>query len=221
MGNGRNLKEKKVRKNLIKIEIQIQKVHGECQEHLQVGISQPEHRNITTYDPVALMKIKHVTNTDNRYKQLSFGTIRTIHELRLNRRKRGSRGGQRKSNVMITLDKTTRAVLKNLRPLPYSSHKVTKHTGKLWFFTNTQSIGNKEDILSDYVRREAIDIAIATETWLTDNDRDVVWLESNGFVTDRYLISMSNRVGWRGGGIAMIFRRNITVTEITEETKIL
>ena len=64
------------------------------------------------------MKIKHVTNTDNRYKQFLFGTIRTVHELRLNRRKRGSKGGQIKSNVMITLDKPTRGVLKNLRPLP-------------------------------------------------------------------------------------------------------
>ena len=53
-------------------------------------------------------------------------------------------------------------------------------------FTNTQSIMNKEDMLSDYMRREAIDIAIATETWLTNNDRDVVWLESNGFVRNIY-----------------------------------
>ena len=90
MENGRNLKEKKVRKNLIQIQMQVQKVYGQCQEHPQVGISQPEFRNITTYDQVALMKIKHVTNTDNRYKELPFGTIRTIYELRLNRRKRGS-----------------------------------------------------------------------------------------------------------------------------------
>ena len=133
MGNERNLKEKKVRKNLIQIQIQAQKVHGQYQEHPQVGISQPKCRNITTYDPVTLRKIKHVTNADNRSKQLPFGTIRTICELRLNRRKRGSREGQRKSNVIVTLDKPTRAVLKNPRPLPYSSHKVTKHTGKLQF----------------------------------------------------------------------------------------
>ena len=113
MGNGRNLKEKNVRKNLI--QIQVQKVHGQYQEHLQVGISQPECRNITTYDPVALMKIKHVTNTDNRYKQLPFGTIRTICERSFNTRKRGSRGGQRKYNVMIALDKPTRVALKNLQ----------------------------------------------------------------------------------------------------------
>ena len=67
------------------------------------------------------------------------------------------------------------------------------------------------------MRREAIDIAIATEIRLTDNNRDVVWLESNGFVRDRYLISMCNRVGRRGGGIAMIFSSNITATELTQK----
>ena len=51
---------------------------------------------------------------------------------------------------------------------------------------NTQSIRNKEDRLSDYMRSEAIDVAIATETWLTNNDRNVVCLESNGFVKDEY-----------------------------------
>ena len=67
------------------------------------------------------------------------------------------------------------------------------------------------------MRREAVDIAITTETWLTDNDRDLVWLESNGFVRDRNLISTSNRVGGRGGGIAMIFRSNITAAGITQK----
>ena len=49
---------------------------------------------------------------------------------------------------------------------------------------NTQSIRNKDDILSEYMRSEATDVAIATETWLTNNDRDVVWLESNELVKD-------------------------------------
>ena len=39
---------------------------------------------------------------------------------------------------------------------------------------NTQSIKNKEDILSDYMKNEAIDMTIETETWLTDHDRDVM-----------------------------------------------
>ena len=49
---------------------------------------------------------------------------------------------------------------------------------------NTQSIRNKDDILSEYMRSEAIDMAIATETWLTNSVRDVVWLESNKLVKD-------------------------------------
>ena len=53
---------------------------------------------------------------------------------------------------------------------------------------NTQSIKNKEDLLTDYMRNEAIDMTIATETWLTNHDRDVSWMESNGFVKDGYQV---------------------------------
>ena len=60
---------------------------------------------------------------------------------------------------------------------------------------NMQSIRNKDDILSEYMRSEAIDIAIATETWLSNSVRDVVWLESNELVKDGYQISVKNRNG--------------------------
>ena len=58
------------------------------------------------------------------------------------------------------------------------------------YLMNTQSIRNRYDILSEYMRSEAIDMAIATETQLTNNDRDVVWLESNRLVKDGYNISV-------------------------------
>ena len=165
MGNGRNLRVKKVRKILIQIQIKVQKIQGQYQEHHWDRISQPECKNIITYDLDALMEIKHVTERDNIYKQLPFGTVRTVCELKLNRRKRGSRGGQGRNVVPMTFKKPTGVVRKNLRPLQYASYKVTKHTGKLQLLLmNTQSIRNKEDILSDYVRSEAIDVAIATET---------------------------------------------------------
>ena len=49
---------------------------------------------------------------------------------------------------------------------------------------NTQSIKNKEDLLTDYMKNEAIDMATATEAWLTNHDMDVIWMELNGFVKD-------------------------------------
>ena len=79
---------------------------------------------------------------------------------------------------------------------------------------NTQSKRNKEDLLTDYMRNEAIDMTIATETWLTDHNRDAIWMESNGFMKDGYQISAINRVGKKGRGLALIYRSNITVTKM-------
>ena len=76
----------------------------------------------------------------------------------------------------------------------------------------------KEDLLADYLRSEAFDIVIVTETWLTNQDRDLVWIESNELVKDGYLISTVNR-GWRRGGeIALIYKSNITVSKISQIT---
>ena len=81
---------------------------------------------------------------------------------------------------------------------------------------NTQSIRNRDDILSEYIRSEAIDIAIATETWLTNSVRDVVCLESKELVKDRYQISVRNRERKKGGGLALIYGSNIIATELAQ-----
>ena len=82
---------------------------------------------------------------------------------------------------------------------------------------NTQSIKNKEDILPNYLRSEAIDMVIATETWLTNQDRDVIQMEANELVKDVYLISAINRDGKRGRGLALLYRSNITVSKINQK----
>ena len=66
------------------------------------------------------------------------------------------------------------------------------------------------------MRSEVIDVAIATETWLTNNDRDVVWSESNSLLKDGHQISVRNRDGKKGGGLALIYGSNITTTEIAQ-----
>ena len=109
-------------------------------------------------------------------------------------------------------------VKKNLRTLQSVSNKASRHNGKLRFLLlNTQSIRNKYDALSEYMRSEAIDITIATKTWLINSIRDMVWLESNELVKDGYQISVRNREGKRGEGLAIIYRDNIRVTEITQK----
>ena len=69
----------------------MQKDHGQDRRHLI------ECRHIT-YDPYKLQKIRHDTDKDIRYKQLPSGTVKTIRELKLNRRKRGSRDDRSKKD---------------------------------------------------------------------------------------------------------------------------
>ena len=104
------------------IQVQVQ------EDHYQYGISQLESRQIIIYDPIKLLRIKHVTNHDIRYKQLPFGTVRSIGKFKLNRKKRGSGGGQRmKAYQKIT--KPTRVTWENLRILPCIPNKQLKHKG--------------------------------------------------------------------------------------------
>ena len=70
------------------IQAQVQEGHFQC----TIGHQECKHRHITTYDLTELKRIKCVINHDTRYKQLPFGAVRLICELKLNRRKRGSRG---------------------------------------------------------------------------------------------------------------------------------
>ena len=163
LGNIINSKENKDRKNLIQIQTKVHKV----QRHIHINsyrgrISQLENNNIITYGLDILMEIKHVTDKDKRYKQLPFQTVRSVREHKLNRRKRGSRCG---INKPIVLKKPTGAVKKNLKTLPFVSNKASRHNGKLRFLLlNTQSIRNKDGVISESTRSEAIDIAIVTET---------------------------------------------------------
>ena len=94
----------------------MQKVQGQDLQHYhyQDRISRPECRHITTWDLNELRKIKHVTDSNIRYKQLSFGTARFICVFKLNRRKRGSMGGQGKKTYQ-NIEKPTGMIWKNLR----------------------------------------------------------------------------------------------------------
>ena len=80
-----------------------------------------------------------------------------------------------------------------------------------------QLIKYKADLLTDYMRDKAIDIAIVTETWLTNSGIDTIQKESNGFVKDGYQISVVNRIGKKGGRTALMHRSNITVIKVDQK----
>ena len=79
---------------------------------------------------------------------------------------------------------------------------------------NTQSMKYKENLLADYLRCKAIDVAVITQTWLTNSDMDTIWMESNEFKKDGYQVSAINRIGRKVGGLALIYVKSVTVTKV-------
>ena len=82
---------------------------------------------------------------------------------------------------------------------------------------NTQSIRNKDTVLFDHLSEHKIDLCIATETWL--RDQDDAWLQGNDLVSNRYKILNVNNQEERGGGLALIHRLNIQVKTILNGAK--
>ena len=75
-----------------------------------------------TYDPYELKKFKHDMDKDKRFKQLTFGTVSSVWELKLNRRKRGTRGGQH-NKVYQYIKKPKGITWQNLREVPCTASR--------------------------------------------------------------------------------------------------
>ena len=71
------------------------------------------------------------------------------------------------------------------------------------------------ELISDH----NLDLMVTTETWLTDSQNDNIWLEGTCLNKDQLRMLVNNRVGWRGGGIALIYRKEYSVKTIKNGTK--
>ena len=129
---------------------------------------------------------------DNRYKLLEPETCITIRQLRLNKHKHGKRGGTRKE--VRHKHKTPRGInianLVQIHIKPRVDHEqgVNRTKQLHLLLSNIQSIKNKELLLLEHLNNNRIDIAVVTETWLSeDTDKARVLtleLNRNGFSLD-------------------------------------
>ena len=79
---------------------------------------------------------------------------------------------------------------------------------------NVQSLKDKEDLISKYIRDDNIDLTFTTETWL--DKEDTAWMQSSEFNKDPLKISASHRKERKGGGIALIYNKKIKVDKVKE-----
>ena len=126
-----------------------------------------------------------------------------IRKCKLNKRKRGKRGGSSKQ-------KQTGVDLKNLITAVNIDNTNKISPNLRMCLMNTQSIKNKECTIMDYILENKIDVCFVTETWLSDDDN--IWIEGSDFNKFGYNIDVSNRPGRRGGGVGVIHKCNIQIS---------
>ena len=91
------------------------------------------------------------------------------------------------------------------QPVPDSNHEQNLCVGML----NAQSCRNKADHLADFVMDNHVDLLAVTETWLSPGERDRA---VRGELTPPgYKLLDVPRTKGRGGGVALVYRDNLTV----------
>ena len=77
---------------------------------------------------------------------------------------------------------------------------------------NVQSIKSKTELVIDYLLDNKVDIAILTETWLSDNDE--IWLNASDLNQNGYKTINQNRPKRRGGGLAIVCKSHLQVKHL-------
>ena len=165
-----------------------------------------------TYNANALKAIRTTCQHDHRLKVLPFGAIRRIKELKLNRKRR--RGRKIKQNIRIPFIQNG-CNLNNIITIKKQGHKPEN---KIIFGTcNIQSVRLKELQVSDLVNDYSLDFLLLTETWLSDKHNQ--WKDCTTLNKDGLSLSTSDRVGRKGGGLALIHKTAYKTKLLNKGTK--
>ena len=79
---------------------------------------------------------------------------------------------------------------------------------------NAQSLCSKGLLLYDYIKEENIDMCIVTETWIQNREEDKAWCNISELNNNNLMLHNINRETHRGGGLALIFKSNLTISNL-------
>ena len=163
------------------------------------------------YNRDQLNELRLKVMNDNRYKFIEPERCITIRQLKLNKHKRGKRGGIRKDKGHNHNYKNTRGINRTnlvqvfLKPMVDHDREGNGIKQLQLLLSNIQAIKNKELQLLEHLNNNRIDIAVVIETWL-DEDTDKAWVLTSELNRNGFNLETSNRIGRRGGGLAIISR---------------
>ena len=129
-----------------------------------------------------------------------------VRKLRLNRR------SARKKKLNKKEVKEERGVVKSnlieIKTKKSLGLDITSRNFTL-ILSNVQSIKNKQDIITELLDDSNADLAVLTETWLTDADD--IWVQGSELHRCNYRIDECHRKDREGGGLALVTKQNSKV----------
>ena len=98
-----------------------------------------------------------------------------------------------------------------------SATGIKQHTEKVnIMLTNVQSIKSKELQLYKVIKEENIDLFVVTEMWLSNKIEDDTWVKCTALNNDNLKLTNVNRIGRKGGGIALVYCNNLKVRHLED-----
>ena len=81
---------------------------------------------------------------------------------------------------------------------------------------NAQSVKNNDQIINHQIVQNKTDILLLTETWLTSEETDKIWLVSSDLNRDSYKLTSAIRKSRRGGALVLVTKKDFKVNLVSD-----
>ena len=158
-----------------------------------------------TYSSMKLKCLRDIVFHNSFYKTLPTQVCKRIIDLKIYKKRRRCRAGVRSRKQQ----NPRYADLSNLSNIKTSTKSVSNYLEVKSATANVQSVKNKDLILHQHICDNEIHLCVLTETWLGNKQDDNTWKSCTPLNNDPFRISMSNRTGQSGGGLALVYNKEI------------
>ena len=162
------------------------------------------HSTVTrSYSRTSLIAVRSRVQENIQLRRLNYDSIRKIKSLGINRRQIRFQRKHHQSPI---------------RGCNYQNLKVCEVKDSYNFHNknemrvttvNARSLKSKIELIHDLVESKGIDILLVTETWLTDNEQDTIWIASSFMNKSPFRYQQISRSQRKGGGILLLSRFSI------------
>ena len=173
--------------------------------------SQSSVKHRITYTRNELLGLRH--HHDNRRLpcSLPYNAIRSVRNLRLNRKRSKKRIGEQSRYCLrkgINHDNLITLSTNSTFGEPKTRHGLSVAT------INVRSVKNKDHILMEELKTNNTECVVMTETWLRAEDE--AWVNQSCMLADNFHLDRHDR-GSRGGGLALLYKKHLKLESKNSE----